>query len=108
MSTHIISKMEAKQILDNYPADGTIFTVSFIKRGDGSLRKMNCRKGVQKGVTGVGMAYDPKKKNLVPVYDVQKAKELKADGETDKKAFRMISIEGIVSMKIKGVSYVVK
>jgi len=107
MSVHIISKMEAKQILDSYPSDGTIFTVTFMKRG-GGLRKMNCRKGVKKGVKGVGLGYDPKKHNLVPVYDVQKAIELKKIGETEKKAFRMISVEGILSMTIKGVSYTVK
>jgi hypothetical protein len=104
--TTFINKAEAKKILDNQK-DGSIFTVKFIKRGDGSLRTMNCRKGVSKGVTGKGMAYDPSKKNLVPVYDMQKAKELKKT-DSPEKAFRMISIEGIREMTIKGQTYIVR
>jgi len=101
-----INTIEAKQILDNIK-DGKIFTVKFIKRGNGSLRTMNCRKGVQKGVTGVGMPYNPNKRNLIPVFDMQKAKELKDKGDTEKKAFRMISVEGIREMTIKSQVYVV-
>lgn len=108
MRTIFIGKAEAKQILDNYPKDGTIFTVTFIKRGDGSKRVMNCRKGVRKGVSGQGMAYDPKRRDLVPVYDMKLAAALKRKGDTTNKAFRMISIEGITEMTIKGVLYVVK
>lgn len=106
MRTHFISKAEAKQILENY-TEGTIFTVTFIKRGDGSKRVMNCRKGVQKGITGQGMPYDPKKKNLIPVYDMQVAKKLKQEGNTDKKAFRMISLEGVTEMKMRKIRYIV-
>jgi hypothetical protein len=104
---HFINHREAKQILDNQK-DGTIFTVKFIKRSDKTLRTMNCRKGVRKGVKGVGMGYNPEKKNLVPVYDVQKAKELKNAGDTENKAFRMISVEGIREMTVKGQEYIVR
>ena len=104
--TTFINVAEAKQILDNIK-NGQIFTVKFIKRSDKTLRTMNCRKGVQKGVTGKGMAYDPAKKNLIPVYDMQVAKALKKT-ESDQKAFRMISVEGIREMTIDGQVYVVR
>ena len=53
-------------------ADGKIFTVDFIKRTNGEPRTMNCRRNVQKGVKGVGLKFDPKEKDLLVVYDMQK------------------------------------
>jgi len=70
-------------------AEDTIFSCHFIKK-DGSLRKMVCRLGVQKGVKGVGMSYDPTEKGLLCVYDMQKL------------AFRMINLRTIVRLQIKG------
>lgn len=107
MGTHFISKIEARQILTNYK-EGTIFTVVFYKRGNNMLRVMNCRKGVRKGVTGQGMSYDPKQYDLLPVYDVQIAKELKKQGNTKDKAFRMISLERVTKIVMKKTIYIVK
>lgn len=78
---------EYKEILDNQ-----IFSVEFIKK-DGSLRKMVARMGVTKGVSGVGMKYDPISKGLLPVYDMQKH------------SYRMINIETIQLLKVKGELY---
>ena len=105
--TMFITRNEAIIILAKYKS-GRIFTVTFVKRTNGQTRVMNCRKGVRKGVSGQGMAYDPKRRNLVPVYDMKLAAALKKKGDTDTKAFRMIAIEGITEMTIKGVLYVVK
>jgi hypothetical protein len=46
------------------------FTVTFEKKADGSLRTMNCRKGVKKHLKG-GESTIKHKKNLVSVYDVK-------------------------------------
>jgi hypothetical protein len=70
-------------------ADDTFFSVHFIKK-NGDLRKMVARLGVQKGVKGVGMAYNPTEKRLLCVYDVAK------------KGFRMIRIDTIQHLQIKG------
>lgn len=80
---------------------GKIFTVEFYKRGNGELRKMNCRRGVQKGVKGVGLAFDPKAKNLLVVYDMQKINE----GSDEKGAFRMINLSDLKTLKMDGASY---
>lgn len=72
-------------------AENTIFSVKFIKK-DGSERKMNCRLNVKKGVKGVGMAYDPIEKGLLPVFDMEKG------------GFRMINLNTILELKIKGES----
>jgi len=94
MSEIVISKQEAGQMVMNYKS-GQFFTVKFIKRTDGSLRTMNCRKGVRKNLKGVGHSYDPAKKKLVCVRDVQK------------RAYRMISLENITELSMRGKKYIV-
>jgi len=79
--------------LINY-TNGTIFSVTFTKRTTGEERKMVCRTGVRKGVKGVGMSYDPKEKDLVVVFDMQK------------KGFRTIPLEGIKEIKVRGLRYI--
>ena len=73
--------------------NGRIFTVDFIKRTNGELRTMVCRRGVRKGITGRGMNYDPLSKALLTVWDVQKG------------AYRMISLDNLVSLKMGGRSF---
>ena len=90
----IISRKEAVAIINS--TRGRIFSVRFIKRTDGKVRDMVCRLHVKKGVKGVGMAYDPTSKGLVPVYDMQKH------------GFRMIPIEGIRVIKYAGQYYQVR
>jgi hypothetical protein len=51
--------------------DGRIFSATFVKK-DGTIRVMNCRRGVSKGVTGVGLAFNPSEKQLLGVFDMHK------------------------------------
>ena len=53
-------------------ANKRIFSVTFIKRSTGEVRKMNARRDVRKGVKGVGLAFEPSEKNLLTVYDMKK------------------------------------
>lgn len=72
-----------------------IFSCSFRTRtGDDMIRHMVC-KYVGAGNGRGNMGYDPDKKNLLLVYDCQK------------KGFRMISIEGIIWIRIDGEVYYV-
>ena len=80
---------------------GKVFTVEFVKRTDNTLRRMNCRRGVTKGVKGVGLAYDPAEKNLLGVYDMQAIE----DGKDEKGAFRMINLETLKTLKMNGKAY---
>ena len=91
----IISRKKAGELIKNYQ-EGKFFTVIFIKRGDGSRRTMNCRKGVTKGVKNVGIQYDLEKKGLVCVYDRHKQQH------------RMISLENIKDIKMDGKTYKVE
>ncbi len=50
---------------------GKFFVVRFIKK-DGSVRTMNARTGVRKGVKGIGLKFSPENKGLTTVFDVTK------------------------------------
>tara|TARA_R110002020_G_scaffold62511_1_gene167205 strand:+ start:707 stop:988 length:282 start_codon:yes stop_codon:yes gene_type:complete len=71
---------------------GKISYVEFYKK-DGSLRKMLGRTGVKKDVTGEGLKFNPKEKNLLVFRDVQK------------QAHRMINVDTIQTIKAQGIEY---
>lgn len=73
--------------------NGHIFSVEFIKRGDGKPRLMVCRTGVTKDTHGGSMGYDPKNHGLLPVYDMQA------------KGFRSIPIGSITRVSMGGTKY---
>lgn len=93
--TIFVTKAEARVILERYK-DGTIFTVTFVKRTNQQIRVMNCRKGVKKGQAGRGLSFAPSRRNLLPVFDMQK------------KEYRFISFEGITKMVMRGKKYIVR
>ena len=75
---------------------GKIFTASVIKRSNGERREMNCRLGVSKYITGEGLKFDPAKKNLITVYDMQK------------NGYRMLNIDGLEELRIEGEEYTIE
>ena len=85
--------MERTEILNIInKSNGRIFSAIFIKK-DGTIRRMKCRLSVKKGITGKGMAYNPIKRGLLPVFDM------------DKNAFRMININTLTALKVNGEKY---
>lgn len=74
---------------------GRFFSVTFIKRTTGSKRRMICRSGVKKGVTGEGRKFTPANHDLIPTFSVD------SDGH------RHIAIEGLLEARIGGVHYIV-
>jgi hypothetical protein len=95
-----ITAQQAKQKIQEL-SNGTIYSVTFIKK-DGSRRLMNSIKGTRRGVTGVGMKYDPKEKDLLPVYDLQLAKK---DPENPNKAWRMVNLNTISEIVCGGIRF---
>ena len=69
--------------------NGKFFTVKFIKK-DGTLRRMTCRTGVSKGVTGKGLAFEPKEKGLKVVWS------------TDAEGYRMINLAQVTEITFNG------
>jgi hypothetical protein len=90
-----ISITEAINKIQEAKQTGLVFGVTFVKRTNGEERDMNCRGGVKKGVTGVGMDYDPADHNLITVYDMQKG------------AFRHINCDTITRVTMNGVTFTV-
>ena len=71
--------------------NGTIYSVTFIKK-DGSIRVMNSIKGTRRGINGTGLRFDAEEKGLIPVYDLQIAKQ---NPNAPEKAWRMINVNTI-------------
>ena len=69
--------------------NGKIFSATFEKK-DGTIRTINCRRNVSKGVKGVGYSFNPMSKGLLSVYDMQS------------KGFRFIYLETLVEAKVNG------
>ena len=70
--------------------DGRIFSVLFVKRTNGELRRMVARLGVKKNIKGIGLPFNPTANNLIVVWDIIKC------------AYRMISCESIITLKHHG------
>ena len=74
-------------------SDGKIFSVEFIKRTTGELRRMTCRIGVKKHLKGGEKAYSAAQKRLLTVFDM------------DAKGYRSIPLEGIQSVSVGGQTF---
>jgi len=94
-----ITRQQAVDIIVAQKGEGTFFSVEFIKRTTGELRKMVCRGGVQKHLVGGVLKYNPGEKNLIGVWD--------STVEDNTKAYRMIAIEGIKTLNAGGENYTV-
>ena len=74
-------------------AENTMFSVVFIKRTTGEVRRMLCRTGVRKYLSGGELKFIPIRKGLLSVYDMQS------------KGYRFINLETLISFKLGGTSY---
>lgn len=91
--TKIITAKEAADLLSD--TKGRIFSVTFVKRTTGETRTMVARTGVAKHLKGGDAAYSFSANALLSVYDLQK------------KAYRSIPLDGILSLKEGGEEYTV-
>lgn len=91
----IITNGQAKHLITDYKGN-QFFTVTFIKRTNQAERTMNCRKGVHKGTRGGGLRFSPIAKDLVGVFDIPKG------------LHRFISLDEIISVRMRGKRYIVK
>ena len=75
--------------------DGRWFQCLYIKRTNGDERLMRCRTGVKAYTNGIGMKYDAKGKNLMPVW-------VAGEGLKGADAYRMIDLEGVLEIHAEG------
>jgi hypothetical protein len=92
--TDLIDKIKATDPRNS--GKGEFFTVTFVKRTDGSTRTLNGRLGVRRYLKGGDLPYDAASKELLPVFDAQK------------NGYRMIDLRSILSAKIGGQEYIVR
>ena len=90
----VIPRIQVADKLANLK-NGTIYAVTFVKK-DGSLRVMNSIKGTKKGVKGTGLNYDAESKGLIPVYDLQLAK----NNTPEDKCWRMINVNTVQTISV--------
>jgi len=92
---------------------GKLFSVEFIKRKDGSRRRMVARTGVRKGVTGEGPKFNPADHYLLTVHEFVTQPETTRDAASGQfigggnmaTQFRSVPIDGIVRLRIAGTTY---
>jgi len=87
-----VTREQAARMVEGYNGS-RIFTVTFVKRTNGEIRVMNCRKGVTKHLQGGEAKYSFRDKGLVSVFDMQK------------QAYRVIALESITAVSFNGVQY---
>jgi len=92
MKVKYVSPSEVESVLDS--SNGRFMTVVFVTRGDNTVRTMNCRKGVKKGIKGTGK--DRKRSGLYTVYDMVV------------KGWRTINVSGIHKINMNGTEYRVR
>ena len=88
-----MKKINRRDILNLLIENKTsIFSVVFLKK-DGTLRRMTCRFGVKSHLKGGRLSYDPKERNNLIVFDMQK------------EGYRTINLDTLMNVNMKGVEY---
>lgn len=95
-----VTPEQAADLITNHK-DGTFFGVTFIKRTNGEIRHMTCRRGVKKYTKGVGLKYDPKAKNLLGVWEAN-------TDRPPEQCYRSISLENLLEVRLGGETYTVE
>ena len=90
----MITKKEAKHLLNKMRKDNRMFSLEFIKK-DGTKRVMLARFNVTKGLTGKGQRYNPADYDLINVYDMNKS------------AYRSVPLNRLLWLRTKGKRYYV-
>tara|TARA_Y100000401_G_scaffold108354_1_gene103548 strand:+ start:1848 stop:2141 length:294 start_codon:yes stop_codon:yes gene_type:complete len=71
---------------------GKFFSCLFLKK-DGTIRAMNCRLGVKKGIKGTGKPIDNQSNSYVTVYDMVN------------KGYRVINLDTLAVIEMEGKMY---
>lgn len=86
-----------------------LFSIHFIARGTGQKRKMVCRKNVfnpqYASIPNGKKAYDPKKYNLLTVFDVNTLKYNRRDRLSGRGGWKSIPLDSVTRIKTNGEIY---
>ena len=88
-----VDKIKRRDVLNLLKENkNLIFSVVFLKK-NGELRPMTCMLGVKKHLKGGRLSYDPKERNNLIVFDMQK------------EGYRTINLDTLTLVNMKGVQY---
>ena len=88
---------------------GRLFRVNFIKRGNDAPRRLIGRLGVQKGVNGEGMKFNPRDLNLLVVHEFVGAGQGAGGRHSNLGTqFRMVPLERVEALRVGGQEYEVR
>lgn len=107
----VITEAEAVKLMRN--TKGKLFSVVFEKRTKpGVIRRMVCRTGVRKGVSGEGQSFNPADHSLLTVHefvtipDTTRGQRGRFVGNGNMGTqFRHVAFEGIRTLRIAGKEY---
>ena len=100
METKTITTTEVRSILEG--TNGAFFSVEFIKRTTGELRKMTATLNYQSKLKGGTASYDAFEKGLLVVADTLALRK------TPERAIRSIPLENVLSINAGGTLYIIK
>ena len=98
----VISAVKAKHLIEK--SGGKVFSAEWMSKQTGEIKSIVARTGVSKGVKGIGLKFDPKKKGLIVVWAFDRPKSECVD---DLK-YRFIWWRGLTRLNINGQRYLVK
>jgi len=106
-----VKVQSVKELIES--AGNRIFSVWFVKRSDGSKKKMSCRRKVRSpsyskapsGKISYKRKLQDKANNLITVFDCNCLKYNKQDKLNGRGSFKSIPLDGIVRLKINGEIY---
>jgi hypothetical protein len=93
-SIQTIKATDVPSMISSIP-NGAIFTATFIKK-DGTIREMNCRKGVTKYLVPNARPKAPNPKNIITVFDMKN------------EAYRCINTNTLISLRAEKQVFEVK
>jgi len=91
------TKEKVRKVIES--TKGKFFRVVFTKRTNGELRTMDCRTGVKVFTKGEGMKFDPKDKDLIPVWDLR---AWEPNGDT---GYRFVNLRTVKEIHFAGQVY---
>ena len=88
--------------LRNMFGKGRFATVRFTKKTDGSIRTLNGKTKVQRGITGGGEVYDASAKNQLRVFDVNIRQNGVRTG-----GYRTVTVDNVIDVRTNKTIYTI-
>ena len=109
----VINHTQAEELMRS--TGGKLFAVRFNKRSNGAPRRMTCRLGVRKGVTGEGKKFNDSDHNLLTVHEFVTGSAARDNqgrfvmgAVAADTQFRSVPLERVTWLRVRGREYQVQ